>query len=114
MASFDDLAKQYARRIRQAIERDGFTSFRKPTRLEVSRSATVSEAKAVKKDIDSLVYANNNKPLDRQDKERLIIKIDEELGRPTRPLSETFINSASNDEFSDLADEIENILKGRN
>ncbi|PHR68283.1 hypothetical protein [Alcanivorax sp.] len=112
MASFNELAKEYAQRIKQAIKRDGFSHGRKITGSNVQGSETLREAKAIKRDIDNLVYTSSNQPLTPQDRKRIIEQIDRELGLPKRIIEEGFVTNASNDDFSDLADEIENILKG--
>lgn len=114
MATFDELAREYAQRIRTAIRTDGFTANRRPWASDVAGSRTLQEAKAVKRDIDGLVYTKNNRSLSPEDKQQIIEQIDRELGLPKRIIGEGFVNKASNDDFSDLADEIENILKGRN
>ena len=113
MATFNELAKQYAQRIKDSIRRDGFRLNQRITRSDIISSQTLSESKAVKREIDNLVYQNNNQPLTDVDKHRIIEQIDSELGLPKRKLNEEFVSNASNDDFSDMADEIENILKGR-
>lgn len=114
MASFNELAKAYANRIRQAIRSDGFIPERTITGTSVQRSETLKEAKLVKREIDNLVYTKSNQALTPQDKKLIIEQVDQELGLPKRIVEKSFVINASNDDFSDLADEIENILKGKN
>lgn len=113
MATFNELAQQYAQRILAAISQDGFSKYTKITASSLSVSRTIQEIKSVKSDIDSLVYTKSRKPLSEADKTRIIIEIQKELRLPSQRQMEMVFEAASNDDLSDLADEIENILKGR-
>jgi len=114
MASFQELARQYAKRIREAINADGFNSRSKVSPKDLQGSETLAEAKRVKRDIDGLVYTQSRKQLSEQEKRKLIKQIEEELGLPQNiQKSHNIVESASNDDLSDLADEIENILGGK-
>lgn len=112
MATFNELAKDYAERIRRAIRTDNFQTLRSLSPNDLIQSNTLREAKAVKRDIDSLVYTESNKPLSEQDKNRLVQDVDQELGLPRRT-QKSLVESASNDDLADLADEIENVLRGK-
>ncbi|SGZ09748.1 hypothetical protein [Moritella viscosa] len=114
MATFNEFARQYAQRIKDAIRRDGFRPNQRISSSDIARSYTLSEAKSVKQDIDNLVFTSTNQPLSEADKRKIVEQIDVELGLPKRKLNEKFVSNASNDDFSDMADEIENILRGRN
>lgn len=74
----------------------------------------MSEARAVKREIDSLIYENTDKKLTEVHKQQIIEQVRNELGFPLRDLNERFAVNASNDDFTDMTDTIENILKGRN
>jgi len=112
VATFQELAKQYADRIRKAIQADNFSRIRSLSSFDVMGSETLRETKAVKRDIDNLVYTDSRKPLTEQDKDRLVKDIDQELGLPRR-IQKSLVESASNDDLADLADQIENVLKGK-
>lgn len=113
MASFQELAQGYAKRIKQAITSDNFNRFRILTQ-DLRYSKTLREAKAIKSEIDSLVYSESNKPIGEDDKRKIIELIDQELGLVRKSQKGYhLVEAASNDDLSDLADEIENILGGR-
>ena len=114
MATFQDLAKDYAKRIKEAIASDGFTGISRISPQNLLYSRTLQEAKEIKSEIDGLVYSKDNKPLSEDDKHNLIEQIYQELGLPRRiQKNHNIIESASNDDLSDLADEIENLLGGK-
>ena len=113
MPTINELAKRYARRILNAIERDGFSKYKKVTASSLASSATINELKAIKQEIDGLYYSETKKPISEADKLQLITEIQRELHLPSRKQMEMIFESASNDDLSDLADEIENILKGQ-
>lgn len=113
MATFNELAKQYTQRILAAIRQDGFSKYTKITASSLSSSKTIQELRSVRKDINELVYIEGRKPLSEADKTRIIVEIQKELHLPTQRQMELIFEAASNDDLSDLADEIENILKGR-
>lgn len=114
MATFQELARDYAKRIKEAISSDGFTSRSRISPQDLRGSRTLREAKTIKREIDGLVYTQNQKPLSDADKRNIIEQIDQELGLPRRIEKRYHIvESASNDDLSDLADEIENVLGGK-
>jgi len=112
MATFNELAKRYAQRILDAIAQDGFSEYTTITASALRASKTVQEIKTVKRNIDGLVYTETEKPISESDKTRIIIEIQKELHLPSQRQMELVLEAASNDDLSDLADEIENILKG--
>ncbi|WP_136484964.1 hypothetical protein [Vibrio sp. H11] len=114
MATFNELARQYAKRIRDAIDADGFNNRSKIGPKDLQGSQTLAEAKRVKRDIDGLVYTASQQTLSEQDKRKIIKQIEEELGIPQNiQKSRNIFESASNDDLADLADEIENVLSGK-
>lgn len=114
MATFQELAKDYAKRIKDAMVSDGFTSKSKISSQDLRNSKTLQEAKQIKRDIDGLVYTQSRKPLSEDDKRKIFEQIDKELGLPKKiQKSQYIVESASNDDLSDLADVIENILGGK-
>lgn len=114
MATFPERAKDYAKRIREAIASDGFTSRSKISPQDLLNSKTLREAKDIKRAIDGLIYTQSKKPLSENDKRQIIEQIDQELGLPRKiQKGYNIVESASNDDLSDLADEIENVLGGR-
>jgi len=113
MPTYSELAKQYSDRIKSALAKDGFTVTSRISASNLRYSATLKELKAIKSDIDSLVYTESRKSLSENDKSRVLVEIQQELHLPNLRQMENLVESASNDDLSDLADEIENILKGR-
>lgn len=114
MATFQELAREYAKRIKDAIASDGFKSRSKISPQDLRSSRTLQEAKKIKREIDELIYTQSKQPLSEDDKRRIIEQIDQELGLPRNiQKSHIAVESASNDDLSDLADEIENILGGK-
>ncbi|MCG7552040.1 hypothetical protein [Pseudoalteromonas sp. Of11M-6] len=114
MATFQELARDYAKRIKDAIASDGFTSRSRISPQDLRGSRTLQEAKQVKREIDGLIYKQSKKPLSEDDKRKIIEQIDQELGLPRNiQKSYNIVESASNDDLADLADEIENVLGGK-
>jgi len=114
MATFQELARDYAKRIKDAIASDGFTSRSKISPQDLRNSRTLQEAKKIKREIDDLIYTQSKLPLSEDDKRRIIEQIDQELGLPKNiQKSYNIVESASNDDLADLADEIENVLGGK-
>lgn len=113
MPTYDELAKIYAKRIKDAIRSDGFSLGESISVNDLRTSSTLREAKAVKRAIDNLIFTDSNKALSEDNKRSLVVKVNQELGLGGDFYkSHLFIESASNDDLSDLADEIENILSG--
>ena len=79
---------------------------------EIKNSKTLQTAKEIGREIDGLVYTASRQPLSDADKRAIKELIDRELGLPTRMQKSFAVESASNDDLSDLADVIENILGG--
>lgn len=113
MPTFSELGKGYAERIRAALAKDGFTTSSRVSASDLIYSATLRELKAIKIDIDGLVYTESRKALTESDKGRILAEIQKQLYLPNLRQMERMIKAASNDDLSDLADEIDNILKGR-
>jgi hypothetical protein len=103
-------AQRYAQRILEAIAKDRFSTYTKITASALYASKTIQEIKSVKRDIDALVYPETRKPSSESDKRRIIVEIQKELNVPTQRQMESIFETASNDDLSDLADEVENIL----
>ena len=78
----------------------------------IKNSKTLQTAKEIGREIDGLVYTASRQPLSDADKRAIKELIDRELGLPTRMQKSFAVESASNDDLSDLADVIENILGG--
>ena len=115
MTTFNELAKQYAQRIKIALAKDGFSKFSRITASVLRCSATIQESKSVKQDIEGLVYIETKEPLTKTDKQGIIIEIHKELYVPLqrpRPIR-LILEEASDDDLFDIAGEIANILKGR-
>lgn len=100
MATFQELARDYARRIREAIASDGFTRGAKASPQDLRNSKTLQEAKKIRREIDGLVYTQNNNPLSEADKRRIKELVDQELGLPKKIQEGYGIESASNDDLS--------------
>lgn len=112
MPTFQELASGYAKRIRDAIEIDKFTNRKQILAHEIKNSRTLQVAKDISREIDGLVYTNNNQPLSEADKRAIKELIDRALQLPRRLHEGYSLEAASNDNLSDLADVIENILSG--
>ena len=113
MPTYEDFYKQYARRILQALERDGFSPYSRVTTAQLRGSSTLSELKAIKREIDGLVYEGTSNKLSIQDRNRIYRGLSEELRLPTLQKSIELCEAASNDDLTDLVDTIDNILKGK-
>lgn len=114
MATFQELEKEYAKRIKTKIVSDGFTSTSKVSPQDLLHSRTLQEAKKIRREIDLLVYSKSEKPLSESDKYKIIEGIDKELGLPKKiERNFSIVESASNDDLADLADAIENMLGGK-
>ena len=113
MATLNELSQQYTRRISEAIAKDGFTKYSKVTTASLSSSSTLRELKNIKHHIDSLVYTGTQDRLSETDKNIIIEGIRQELNLPSQRQMKVILEAASNDDLSDLTDEIENILKGK-
>lgn len=114
MATIQELARGYAKQIKDAIASDGFTSRARVSPQELQNSKTLIELRKVKREIDGLIYTPSNKPISDIDKRNIIEQVDQELGLPTTAQkSFNIVESASNDDLSDLADVIENVLGGK-
>lgn len=112
MATFQELASGYAKRIREAIALDGFTNRARVAPHEIRNSRTLQAAKEINREIDGLIYTESRQPLSDADKRTIKELIDRELGLPRRLQKGFALEAASNDDLSDLADVIENILGG--
>lgn len=114
MATLKELAQRYAKRIKDAIIADGFPTNKKINPKDLINSKTQQEIKAVKRDIDGLIYDINKQRLTEDDKRQIIDEINRELGLPrTIQKSDQLSESASNDDLSDLADAVANMLRGK-
>ncbi|GGQ19067.1 hypothetical protein [Shewanella litoralis] len=114
MATLQGLAHDYAKRIKDAIKSDGFINKSKIDPKDFINSKTQQEIKAVKRDIDGITYQLTNKAITEDDKRIIIDEINRELGLPRTVQKNFQLNeSASNDDLSDLADVIENMLGGK-
>lgn len=112
MPTFQELASSYAQRIRDAVELDGFQAKNKIISEEIKKSRTLQVAKDINREIDGLVYTSNNQPLSESDKRAIKELIDRSLRLPKIRQEGYALEAASNDNLSDLADVIENILSG--
>ncbi len=113
MATINELARQYAERISKAIAEDGFSRGTEISASVLRASKTIRAIKSVKTEIDELTYTETIKPISETDKGKIVAGIQKELRLPTQRQMEIILEAASNDDLSDLADEIENILRGR-
>ena len=113
MAPFQELARDYAKRIREAIPLDGFSNRIRVASQDIRNSRTLQAAKEINKEIDGLIYTASRQPLSDADKRTIKELIDSELGLPRRLQESIVLDSASNDDLSDLADVIENILSDK-
>ena len=114
MPTFNELARGYAERINGAINSDGFSGRTRMSSSDLRNSRTLSELKIIKGEIDNLILSDTNKPLDEIQKRSIVEQLETELGLPVyRQKSLNITESASNDDLSDLADVVENILRGR-
>ncbi len=112
MPTYSALAKQYSDRIKSAFTKDGFSVSSRMSPSSLRNSATLKELRAIRADIDGLVYTEFGKSLSENDKNRVIGQIQKELRMPDPMRMEKRIKSAKNDLLPDLAETIRNILKG--
>lgn len=105
-----DKAKEYAKRIEDALKRDGLATAKSVDDREFARSLTKSVTQTIKKELDELKFTDGRRLSD-ADKQTIIEHVTDELGYTRQGLKPNF-ESANNDEFTKLADAVENILKG--
>jgi len=113
MATFNELGKQYAERIVQALETDGFVKSGSVRSTQLPSSRTLSELKAVGRDIDQLVMSDTKKPLSDEQKHTLYEAIARGLNLRSAVVTEGMVRCASNDDLTDVVDYIDQILQGR-
>lgn len=111
MPTYEEFYKQYARRIRDAILRDGFNIY-SITALQLRGSFTLSELKAIQREIDGLVYEGSDRHLSYEDRDRIYHGLSQELGFANLQYSKVLCKSASNDELTELVKIVEIVLKG--
>ncbi len=111
MPTYSALAKQYSDRIKSALTKDGFTVSSRISPSSLRNSATLKELRAIRTDIDGLVYTEFGKSLSENDKNRVIGQIQKELSMPDPMRMEKQVKSAKNDLLPELAETIQNILK---
>lgn len=114
MATYSELSKKYAQRIRSAITDDGFSRFQEVSTSKFRYSTTFDVLKEIRNEINNLVYERTQKPLSDSDKKRIYEHISRELRLPSyKYLSEqAIVKAASNDDLTDLIDAINDILQG--
>lgn len=113
MPTYEEFYRQYARRILEALERDGFSPFHRVTTMQLRGSYTLAELKRIKNEIDGLVYEGTTNRLSIEDRNRIYRGLSAELRLPTLQKSIDLCEAASNDDLTDLVGTIDNILKGK-
>lgn len=78
MATFQELAKRYAKRIRLGTRKEG-KKIASLTESHVKQSPTAQALKDVAMDINDLTYTGNSQPLNNDDRQKLSELISEEL-----------------------------------
>ncbi len=113
MPTFEELSSQYAKRIFDAISKDGFKPYGRLTASDLRGSWTLAVLKEIRKEIDGLVYTKDQNPLTDFDKNKIHDGLARLLRLSSYQESIKLTESASNDDFTDLVDTIDNILKGK-
>lgn len=118
MATKQELIRDYARRIEQALAKDNFTPKRKISNFVFTTSFTYQELIRIKKSINNLEFTATKNPVDQKTKDEIIDGVLTQLHDKISqyPLYDSLnervsVESASNDHFSDLGDTIEQILR---
>lgn len=112
MASFLELAKGYADKIEQALDKDQRNKGIILSESRIASSYTYTVLKEVKESVDSLVYVDSEKYLSEDDKNRIYDLIRQNLSLPTNFSIRESVCKASNDELKDLVHIIDDMLKG--
>lgn len=118
MATFQELASQYAQDIENALARDNFNPSTRINNYSFKFSKTYQAILDTRRSIDTLVYTSNNQLLSKADKELIYSLIIRELNNNRRFSTYSSIRksvifeAASNDHLTDLGDTIEAILRG--
>jgi len=110
MPSFEDLSKKFADDIRAALREDGFPRIAAVTEQMVRGSRTASALREIARSLDE-DWKVDDRPLT-EDQKRIIIEgAARELGLRKPENLSGGVKSASNDEFMELTDYIDNELK---
>lgn len=110
MPSFDDISRDYAARIRKAISTDGFTKSAALNESIVKKSFIAAELKAIASELKT--WEIGNKPISKEQEERIERGIAEHLNVPDRTVLPRAIKNASNDAYMELLTDISNIIRG--
>ncbi len=109
MPTFQELAKTYAKELRQAIRTDGFVRGKYLTESMVRASETTATLKWIDKDLDR--YQISGRPLTDTERGEILEIAAEELGSSVTESVKRATKAASNDSFTDLVDKIDDLLR---
>lgn len=113
MPSFEELAAQYASRIRVALGEDRFSTKAFLGPGDVRSSRTLAVLKTIDGEINGLVMSDTKKPLTPEQKRRIYEGIARELGLVDLTIGEAIVKAASNDDITDLVNYIDRIIRGQ-
>lgn len=112
MSSFNDISKEYADRLLDAIYEDGFTKTASLNEVSVRYSRTTAVLKKISDELDTKWTVDGN-PLDEEQKKKITEGIAEHLGLSDVPVLRKAVKAASNDSYMELVTNISQILKGK-
>lgn len=101
MPTYDEIASQYAEKIKSAVKGSGLTKSASSITESVKRDKIVNVLKEIFHDINR--YKKDNKPLSNSDKENIFKLVGKKLGLSRPEKVYLMIREASNDQFVALA-----------
>jgi len=111
MPTFSELAEQYANNIRTALQSDGFTRSSTLTESKVRISSTVETLRETAESINGLKLSDTGEPLSREQQLTIYRKIAALLEARESDSVYFAVKSASNDDFLELVDYIDDLIK---
>ncbi len=101
MATYDEIASQYADKIKSAVKTSGLTKSASLITESTKRSKIINILKEISNDVQK--YTKDNKPLSDADKEFLFELVGKKLGLSKPDKVFLMVKEASNDSFVALA-----------
>jgi len=111
MPTYNEFSKQYSQRILTALQADGLSRFSTVTENKLRGSETLTVLKSIKREIDNLVHEGTDTKLSVSEKNVIYRGLSKELHLSSFQTSINLCEAASNDDLTDLVDEIDNILR---
>ena len=110
MPTFNEIGAQYARRIREALEKDGFRRGVPLTESIVRRSLVARELTAISTEVDTY-WRIRGRPLTQEEKDRIVGAAGRALRMRVPSSLRVMLRCASNDEYVELVNYISNLLQ---